>query len=116
MKRALTFAVTCVALIAVVWLLAVVLFPNEAGRQSLGVAAAVAFVVQVVAFLVAREFAKRQNVMAGWGIGILLRFVALLLFGLVAVPAFALPLAPALLSLAVFLFVSTLIEPLFLKS
>ena len=116
MKRTIFFAVTCVAVIAVVWLLAEVLFPNEAGRQSLGVAAAVAFVVQVVAFLVAREFAKRRNVMAGWGIGIAMRFVALLLFGLVAVPAFALSLAPALVSFAVFLFATTLVEPLFLKS
>ena len=116
MKRTIFFAVTCVAVIAVISLLAEVLFPNEAGRRSLGAAAAVAFVVQVVAFLIAREFARRQNVMAGWGIGIALRFVALLLFGFIAVPAFALPLAPALMSLAVFLFVSTLIEPLFLKS
>jgi hypothetical protein len=115
MKRTIFFAVTCVAVIAVVWLLAEVLFPDDAGRQALGTAAAVAFVVQMVAFLVARDFARRKNVMAGWGIGIALRFVALLLFGLVAVPMFALPLAPALVSLAVFLFVSTLIEPLFLK-
>jgi hypothetical protein len=116
MKRTIFFAVTCVAVIAVVWLLAEVLFPNEAGRQALGVAAAVAFVVQVVAFLIARAFARRKNVMAGWGIGIALRFVALLLFGLVAVPKLALPLGSSLLGLAMFLFVSTLIEPLFLKS
>jgi len=116
MKRTIFFAVTCVAVIAVVWLLAEVLFPNEAGRQSLGVAAAVAFVVQVVAFVVAREFAKRKNVIAGWGIGIAMRFVALLLFGFVAVPKLGLPLGTSLLGLAIFLFVSTLIEPLFLKS
>ena len=116
MKRTILFAVTCIAVIAVVWLLAEVLFPNEAGRQALGIAAAVAFVVQVVAFLVAREFAKRQNVMAGWGSGIALRFVVLLRVGLVAVPKLGLPLGSSLLGLAMFLFVSTLIEPLFLKS
>ena len=116
MKRTIFFAVTCVAVIAVVWLLAKVLYPSAASGNALGMAAGVALVVQVVAFLVAREFARRKNVIAGWGIGIALRFVALLLFGLVAVPMFALPLAPAVVSLAVFLFVSTLIEPLFLKS
>jgi hypothetical protein len=116
MKRALFFAVTCVAVIAVVWWLAEVLFPNDAGRQALGTAAAVAFVAQMVAFLVARGFARRKNVMAGWGIGIALRFVVLLLFGLVAVPKLGLPLGTSLLALATFLFVSTLIEPLFLKS
>ena len=116
MKRTMFFAVTCVAVIAAIWGAAVVLFPSAASGQALGMAAGVALVVQLVAFLIAREFARRKNVMAGWGIGIALRFVALLLFGLVAVPVFALPLAPALVSLAVFLFVSTLIEPLFLKS
>ena len=116
MKRTIYFAVTCVAVIAVVWGLAKVLFPSAASGQALGMAAGVALVVQVVAFIIARQFARRQNVMAGWGIGIALRFVALLLFGWLAVPKFGLPLGTSLLGLAVFLFVSTLIEPLFLKS
>lgn len=116
MKRTIFFAVTCVAVIAVVSVLAVVLFPGAVSRQALGIAAGVALVVQVIAFLIAREFARRQNVMAGWGIGIILRFVVLILFGLVAVPKFGLPLGSSLLGLATFLFVSTLIEPLFLKS
>ena len=116
MKRTLTFAVTCVAVIAVMWGLAVVVFPDAVSGQALGIAAGVAFVVQVVAFLIAREFARRRNVMAGWGIGIALRFVALLLFGLIAVPRLGLPMGSSLLGLAMFLFVSTLIEPLFLKT
>lgn len=115
MKRALLFSVTCAAAIAVTWVLAAFLFPGELSRQALGIAAAIAFGVQVIAFLIARAFAQRQNVMAGWGIGIGLRFLVLMLFGFVAVPALALPLAPALMSLAMFLFVSTLIEPLFLN-
>ena len=53
--------------------------------------------------------------MAGWGIGIALRFAALMLFGLVAVPWLGLPLSASLLALATFLFITTLIEPLFLR-
>ena len=78
-------------------------------------AAPTAFIVQLIAFLIARAMARRNNVMAGWGIGILLRFAALFLFALVAVPRLGLPVSASLLGLAAFLFVSTLIEPLFLK-
>jgi hypothetical protein len=85
-------------------------------RRALGISAAVAFVVQMAAFLVVREMARRKNVMAGWGIGIALRFGALVIFALVAVPRLELPLSASLLGLATFLFVSTLIEPLFLKT
>lgn len=80
------------------------------------IAASVAFVVQMISFFMAREFARRQNVMAGWGLGIALRFVVLLLFGFIAVPSLGVPMSSSLLGLAMFLFVTTLIEPLFLKT
>jgi hypothetical protein len=115
MKRFLLFAMACAASIAAAWVIAMLLFRDATSRQALGIAAVIAFVVQMIAFGIAREFARRKNVMAGWGIGIGLRFLVLVLFGFVAVPVLTLPLAPALMSLAVFLFVSTLIEPLFLK-
>jgi hypothetical protein len=116
MKRALFFAVSCATAIGAAWLVAWAVFKDADSRRALGIAAGVAFAVQMVSFVVARQFAKRQNVMAGWGIGIALRFVVLLLFGFLAVPALSLPMANALVSLAMFLFVSTLIEPLFLKT
>jgi hypothetical protein len=115
-RRTLLFAAACAAAIGATWVIAALLFSDATSRRALAIAATVAFLVQMVAFLIVREFARRQNVMAGWGIGIALRFIALLVFGLVAVPAFALPLAPALMGLAMFLFISTLIEPLFLKT
>ena len=55
------------------------------------------------------------NVIAGWGLGMMLRLIALVAFGLFGVRAFGLSLEPALLSMAGFFFVSTLIEPVFLK-
>lgn len=116
MKRSLFFATACAATIGAVWVIAALMFRDALSRQALAIAATVAFVVQMIAFFIVRLFARRQNVMAGWGIGIALRFVALLVFGFVAVPSLGLPLSSSLLGLAMFLFVSTLIEPLFLKT
>jgi hypothetical protein len=116
MKRSLFFAVACAATIGALWAILVLLFTDSAVRRALGISAATAFIVQMAAFFIARAFARRKNVIAGWGIGVALRFVALAIFALVAVPWLGLPLAASLLGLATFLFVSTLIEPLFLKS
>jgi hypothetical protein len=52
---------------------------------------------------------------AAWGAGALLRFVALVVYALVAVKVVGLPSLPALLSLFVFFFLSMLLEPLFLR-
>ena len=116
MKRALSFAAACSATIGAAWAIAVLVFPDATSKRALLIAAAVAFVVQMIAFSIARQFARRQNVMAGWGIGIALRFAALLLFGFAVIPSLGLPMSSTLLGLAMFLFVTTLIEPLFLKS
>ena len=114
-QRPLQFAAACAALIGAVWVIGLLLFPDAAVRRALGITAGLAFLVQLVAFAIARSWVRKQNVMAGWGIGIALRFVALLLFGLIGVPRLGLPVGASLLALAVFLFVTTLIEPLFLK-
>ena len=116
MKRALSFAAACAATIGAAWAIAVLMFPGAMSRRGLVIAAAVAFVAQMISFFIAREFVQRKNVMAGWGLGIALRFVVLLLFGFLAVPSLGVPMSSSLLGLAMFLFVSTLIEPLFLKS
>ena len=75
----------------------------------------IALIVQLAAYAVIRGMGRR-NVIAGWGIGAILRFAVLIVFALVLVPRFSLPSAPATISLALFLFVTTLVEPLFLKS
>ena len=77
--------------------------------------AAVAFVAQVVTYVVARRFVG-SNPIVGWGIGSVIRFAVVLVFAFVGVKALGLVMAPALLSLVGFLFVTMLVEPLFLKS
>ena len=62
------------------------------------------------------KLSAKTNVMAGWGVGAILRFVVLGIYALVIVKALGLPSGAALLSLVAFFFLSTLLEPLLLKS
>ena len=73
----------------------------------------VAVVVQVLAVLIGRSFGK-DRLMVGWGMGALLRLIAVLVYGFAIIPALGLQMAPALLSLVVILFVTTLFEPFLL--
>ena len=82
-------------------------------REAIRASAAVAIVLQVGAFSIARAMGRR-NVIAGWGIGAALCLAALILFGFAA-RGLGLPQEAALLSLATFLFVTELIEPPLLR-
>jgi hypothetical protein len=109
------FAVLSLALIALAaWVITLVYESPDAAR-AVWISAAVAFSVQVIAFAIVKLSAK-TNVMAGWGVGAILRFLVLGVYALVFVKALGLPSAAALISLVVFFFLSTLIEPLLLKS
>ena len=55
------------------------------------------------------------NPFAGYGAGMLVRFAVLALYAFLVIDRLALPSAAALLSLATFFFVSTLVEPPLLK-
>lgn len=82
--------------------------PHE--RMAVWVSAAVALVVQLVAFAIARLMAEQGHGIAGWGIGAIICFSALLVFGLVS-RAVGLPQNAALVSLATYFFITELIEP-----
>lgn len=86
--------------------------PSE--RRAIHTSAAVAFVVQLAGFLAAR-YTRGTNPLAGWGMGMLLRFATLVIYGFLVVGQLGLPSSAALLSLATFFFVSTLVEPPLLK-
>jgi hypothetical protein len=89
-------------------------FPAPAARHAIWVSAGVAVLVQLFAFAVAR-LTLRTNVVAGWGLGALLRMLALGIYALVIVRALGLESGAALISLATFFFLTTLIEPLLLN-
>ena len=84
-------------------------------RRAVTVGLQVAFFVQMVAFAIARAGMQR-NLVAAWGAGALLRFVALVGWGLVAALMLRWPPEPALVSAALALVLGTMIEPLFLKT
>ena len=71
-------------------------------------------VVQLLALAIL-WVAGPSRMMIGWGVGALLRLIALLVYGWAVVPALGLPLTPALLTLVGVLFVTTLVEPLLLN-
>jgi hypothetical protein len=108
------YALVTIALIAIAaWLLTLAL--TDAGAASaIGISATVAVVVQIAAFAATRTMASK-NIIAAWGAGALARMLTLFIYALLAVKILGLPAAPALISLAVFLFLSTLLEPLFLR-
>lgn len=97
----------CIALAAGVFML---LYGGGAERQAVWTSAGVAFVVQLVAFTIARLMAQVNHGIAGWGLGAVICLVTLMLYG-VLVRGTALPQGVALVSLATFLFITELIEP-----
>ena len=81
--------------------------------RAIWISIAFGLVVQMITLVVARSFGPDQ-MMTGWGIGAILRLVTLLAYGWGVVPALGLPLTPALVTLAIVYFVTTLVEPLLL--
>jgi len=83
-------------------------------RRAIVISGVVAFVVQLVSFAILQLTAEK-NLIAGWGLGAIIRFLVFVVYALVIVKSLGLPSSAALISMAVFLFASTLVEPLFLK-
>jgi hypothetical protein len=113
-KAWLLYAVSAVVLIAAIGMLLSLAFPGPRDAAAIRLSAIVAIVVQLAAFTVT-QIISRRHVIAGWGVGSLLRFTTLVVYALLAVKVLGLAPVAALVSLAVFLFLSTLIEPLFLR-
>ena len=114
MKRTISFAAACLTVIGATSVLLWFAFRSPNDRRAVAMGAGVAFVVQLAAFGVALSFA-RTNIMAGWGLGVVVRVLALAAYAWVGVPTLGLPMSAALVSVALYFFVSTLVEPFFLK-
>jgi hypothetical protein len=115
MKPIAMFAGLSLAVIAITAFLISMAYGSPDATRAVWTSAAVAFSVQVLAFAIVKLSAK-TNVMAGWGVGAILRFAVLGIYALVIVKALGLQSGAALLSLVAFFFLSTLLEPLLLKS
>ena len=96
--------------IVIAGLVLTMLFPTAADRKAIETSGAIAFALQVVSFALLR--AMREKAMIARGAGALARLVALVIYALVVVRGGPLPPNAALISFVVFLFLTTLIEPL----
>ncbi|MFI5310498.1 MAG: hypothetical protein ACHQQ3_04660 [Gemmatimonadales bacterium] len=105
--------VTAVVVAGLAWGVGALL-RDPAAVRSVWVSAGVAVAVQLAAFGLTLA-TRPANVVAGWGAGMIFRILALAVYGLLVVKALGLVMEPALLSLAGFFFVTTLLEPVFLK-
>jgi hypothetical protein len=114
MKAFALYAVATIAIVALLGWLLTLGFSGPRDVSAIGLSAVVVVVVQLAAFGVTRLLSPR-GVIAAWGAGALLRFLTLAIYALLVVKVLGMPAAAALLSMAVFFFLSTLIEPLLLK-
>ena len=85
-------------------------YTSAADHRAIWLSAAVAFIIQLLAFSVARLMARAGQGIAGWGIGAVISLITLVIWGY-ASRALGLPSQAAMISLAAFLFVTELIEP-----
>ena len=107
------FVVLAAVMVAGALLLGLI-FRGHSDWQAVWISAAVAVAIQLVAFALGRT-AGRISLVAAMGMGALVRFVGLVGYALLAGLAFKLPLTAALISMAAFLFISSLLEPLLIR-
>ena len=111
MRRGLAlYFLGCVVLIGLAGGVFIAVYGSAAERRAILVSAAVALVVQMVAFAIARILSDRGNGIAGWGLGAVICFASLIVYGFVC-RALGMPLEAALLSLATYFSLTELIEP-----
>ncbi|HEX6575711.1 MAG TPA: hypothetical protein VF042_12155 [Gemmatimonadaceae bacterium] len=110
MKAMARFSIALIALMAVTgWILAqAYTLPLE--RHAIWISATIVIVVQLISFALVVMTERHNAKLAGWGMGIALRTLVLILYGLFFAKLLGLPLAAALVSFAAFMFASLLLE------
>jgi hypothetical protein len=114
LKTVAIFAAISAVLIGILAVVLGLLYTDAVAHEAIVISAVTAFVVQVVAFSLLRLWRGPAVIMA-WGIGALVRFLVVVIYALVILRSAALPIEPALVSLALFFVVCTLIEPFLLR-
>lgn len=111
------FAIFLAATVAIVlvggWAISLA-WPSAEAAQAIRISGIVAVVVQLLAFAIMR-LVGRRNAIGAWGVGSVLRFATLIGYALLFSKGLGAAQMPALLSLALFLFLSSLVEPLLLN-
>lgn len=115
MKSVRVAAVSGLGLLALVVAILFAVFREPDARRAVLWSAGIALLVQVIAFALARRSAP-ERVFTAVGVGAILRVLALVLYALVLLKPLGLPAVPALLSLALLFFVTTVLESWLLTS
>ena len=109
MKSTARSLLLLIALIGITYWVLSFWFRSDADRHALLVSATLAAIVQLAAFSLL-HMAGRTNALIAWGLGSVFRGTVLALYGFFLAKMLHLPLTAALVSFAVFLFVSMLLE------
>ncbi len=109
------FALVSFGLIALAAVGLTLIFHAPGDSRAIWISAGLAWATQVAAFPLVRRLTT-HNLMTGWGVGSLVRIGTLLVYTLVGALVLKLAMTPALVGLALFYFVTMVIEPLFLRS
>src|SRR4051812_12496811 len=114
MKSLAIYAVIVITVVAFIGWLLTLAFSGPRDFAAVGLSAIVVVVVQLAAFGMTKLLAPK-GMLVGWGAGALLRLATLVIYSLLVVKVLGMPAVPALISMVVFFFLSTLIEPLLLR-
>jgi hypothetical protein len=114
MRSLAFYAVIVITIVALVGWLLTMAFPGPRDVTAIWLSAIVVVVVQLAAFGMTKLLAPK-GMFVGWGAGSLLRLATLIIYSLMVVKVLGMPAVPALISMVVFFFLSTLIEPLLLR-
>ena len=109
------YAAATVGLVLVLGVLFTLVFRGPGDAAAIWLSAGIAIAVQLSASALGRA-AGPHNVMARMGTGAILRLLAIVVWALLVAKVVLLPLTAALVSMAGFFFVTTLIEPLVIKT
>ena len=104
------YGLACLLVIGLAAAVLSVVWGGPLDRRAVLVSAAVALVIQMVAFAIARLLAAGGNGVAGWALGAVICLIVLVIHGFVS-RGLGLPSNVALVSLATFFFLTELIEP-----
>lgn len=115
LRSLLLFTVAQLVLLMVVGLVLTRVFAAPGDMSAIMTAGWVALGVQCLTFAIVR-LVGREQVIAAWGLGVLVRFAVVALWAFLLIPALGLAPTSALISLVTFFFVSTVVEPLFLNT
>jgi hypothetical protein len=109
------YAMATVGVVLAVGALLSLAFRGPGDAAAIWLSAAIAVGVQLAAFPLGR-LAGVNNVMARMGTGAILRLLTIVVYAIVVAKVLMLPLPAALVSMAAFFFLTTLLEPLLIKS